>query len=101
MTVGGSSVRLLSMAASPARLSACSLPWTPALPVLKIRESFKAAVCNERDLIKIESFFFANLLQGAHGVSYNDSSCIMMGLEIAQGLLGQCIPGTKPNLTPR
>ena len=51
--IEGSSVRLLSMAASPARLSACSLPWTPALPVLKIRESFKAAVCNERDLIKI------------------------------------------------
>ena len=55
--IEGSSVRLLSMAASPARLSACSLPWTPALPVLKIRESFKAAVCNERDLIKIERFF--------------------------------------------
>ena len=35
MTVGGSRVRLLSMTASPARLSARSLPTTPAWPGLK------------------------------------------------------------------
>ena len=40
MTVGGSRVKLLSMTAAPARLSARSLPETPECPGLKTHVSF-------------------------------------------------------------
>ena len=43
-TVGGSRVRLLSMMADPARVSALSLPTTPAWPGLKIQVIFSRAL---------------------------------------------------------